>query len=58
MSSEAQGIHRKVYTILDFTDEEGCVYSEIEFIVEVVDSDDIRETARLAGTLQQMGISR
>jgi hypothetical protein len=39
---------RIMYKIPDFVDEDGCVYSEIEFIVEVADSDDIRETARLA----------
>jgi hypothetical protein len=49
---------RIVYKIPDFTDEDGSVFSEIEFIVDVEDSDDIRETARLAGTLQQMVISR
>ena len=43
---------RRVYKIPDFTDDEGCFYSEIEFIV-VADSDDIRETTRLACSIQK-----
>jgi len=42
----------KVYKIPDFTDAEGCFYSEIEFFV-VADSDDTRDTARLACSIQK-----
>ena len=43
---------RVVYRIPDFCDPDtGSVYSDIEFIVES-NADDIRETARLAGKIE------